>query len=67
MAAYCDVYRGIFHFSILKYMYTSEYRIYPSSPKNCMYVHACTHMEGKKSVFSFLSFCNAAVAVSAET
>lgn len=62
MAAYCDVHQGIFRFSPLKYMETSEYRIYPSSPKNCKYVHACTHMEGKIIVFCFLSFYNAAVA-----
>lgn len=63
MAAYCDVYQGIFLFSLLKYMYTSEYRNYSSSPKNCMYVHTCTHMEGKIIVFCFLSFYNAAVAL----
>lgn len=50
MAAYCDAYQGIFHFSLLKYMYTSEYNIHPSSPKNCMYVHACTHRGKNHSV-----------------
>lgn len=63
MAAYCDAYQGIFHFSLLKYMYTSEYSIHPSSPKNCMYVHTGTHMEGKFIVFCFLSFSNALVAL----
>lgn len=62
MTAYCNVYQVTFHLSLLKYMYTSEYRIYPSSPNNCMYVHACTYMEGKIIVFCFLSFYNAAVA-----
>lgn len=63
MAAYCDVYQGIFHFSLLKYMCTSEYRIHPSSPKNCIHMHACTHTEGKIIVFCFLSFYSAAVAL----
>lgn len=63
MAAFCDAYQGIFYFSLLKYMYTSEYSIHPSSPKNCMYVHACTHREGKITASRFLSFYNAPVAL----